>query len=110
MRHVADQLRAKWPKLGGFIDESEADVLAHMDFPVQHRTKIHSTDEIDKLFCRDLPFWPGTGDRVAKSWVRGCKPGRAAFSVAPHQRRSSFVAPVRRFPWPCGCQCRTKRS
>jgi transposase-like protein len=33
LRHVADQLRAKWPKLGAFIDESEADVLAHMDFP-----------------------------------------------------------------------------
>src|ERR1700760_3564500 len=42
LRHVADQLRAKWPKLGAFIDESEADVLAHMDFPLQHRTKIHS--------------------------------------------------------------------
>ena len=22
MRHVADQLRDKWPKLGGFIDDS----------------------------------------------------------------------------------------
>ena len=30
VRHVADQLRAKWPKLGAFIDESEADALAHM--------------------------------------------------------------------------------
>ena len=28
MRHVADQLRDKWPKLGAFIDDSEADVLA----------------------------------------------------------------------------------
>lgn len=27
MRHVADQLRDKWPKLGAFIDDSEADVL-----------------------------------------------------------------------------------
>ena len=38
LRHVADQLRAKWPKLGAFIDESEVDALAHMDFPAQHRT------------------------------------------------------------------------
>src|SRR5271165_6239965 len=30
LRHVADQLRGKWPKLGAFIDESERDVLAHM--------------------------------------------------------------------------------
>ena len=26
LRHVTDQLRSKWPKLAGFIDESEADV------------------------------------------------------------------------------------
>ena len=49
LRHVADQLRAKWPKLGAFIDDSEADVLTHMDFPVQHRTKIHSTNPLERL-------------------------------------------------------------
>ena len=49
LRHVADQLRGKWPKLGGFIDDSEADVLTHMDFPAQHRTKIHSTNPIERL-------------------------------------------------------------
>ena len=49
LRHVADQLRAKWPKLGAFIDESETDVLAHMDFPVQHRTKLHSTNPLERL-------------------------------------------------------------
>jgi transposase-like protein len=46
---VADQLRQKWPKLAAFIDESEADVLAHMDFPTQHRTKIHSTNPLERL-------------------------------------------------------------
>ena len=49
LRHVADQFRAKLPKLGAFIDESEADVLAHMDFPAQHRTKLHSTNPIERL-------------------------------------------------------------
>jgi putative transposase len=49
LRHVADQLRTKWPKLGAFIDDSETDVLAHMDFPVQHRTKIHSTNPLERL-------------------------------------------------------------
>ena len=49
LRHVADQLRAKWPKLGAFIDDSEADVLAHMDFPAQHRTKVHSTNPLERL-------------------------------------------------------------
>ncbi|HTX52291.1 MAG TPA: IS256 family transposase [Candidatus Baltobacteraceae bacterium] len=49
LRHVADQLRAKWPKLAAFIDDSEADVLAYMDFPAQHRTKLHSTNTLERL-------------------------------------------------------------
>src|ERR1700712_4127266 len=49
LRHTADQLRGKWPKLAAFIDESETDVLAHMDFPTQHRSKIHSTNPIERL-------------------------------------------------------------
>ena len=49
LRHVADQLRSKWPKLAAFIDDSEIDVLAHIDFPAQHRTKIHSTNPLERL-------------------------------------------------------------
>ena len=49
LRHVADQLRAKWPKLATFIDDSEADVLAHMDFPVQHRSKTSSTNGLERV-------------------------------------------------------------
>ena len=49
LRHVADQLRGKWPKLGAFIDESEADVLAHMGFPTSHRAKLHSTNPLERL-------------------------------------------------------------
>ena len=59
LRHVADQLRAKWPKLGVFIDDSETDVLAHMGFPVVHRAKIHSTDALDKRDLVGSPFLPG---------------------------------------------------
>ncbi len=49
LRHVADQLRSKWPKLGAFIDDSEADVLAHMEFPASHRAKLHSTNPLERL-------------------------------------------------------------
>lgn len=49
LRHVADQLRGKWPKLGAFIDDSEADVLAHMGFPASHRAKLHSTNPLERL-------------------------------------------------------------
>ena len=49
LRDVADKVRSKSPKLAAFIDETEAGVLTYMDFPVQHRTKIHSTNPIERL-------------------------------------------------------------
>ena len=48
-RKVADQLRPKLPKLAGLLDEAEADVLAYMTFPAQHRAKLHSTNPIERL-------------------------------------------------------------
>jgi transposase-like protein len=48
-RHVADQFRARWPKLGAFLDASEHDVLAYMGFPAQHRQKLHSTNTVERL-------------------------------------------------------------
>ncbi|MET4898932.1 transposase, partial [Sphingomonadaceae bacterium jetA1] len=48
-RHVADQLRARWPKLGACMDNAEHDVLAYMTFPEQHRTKLHSTNPLERL-------------------------------------------------------------
>jgi len=48
-RKVADQLRPKLPKLAAFLDEAETDVLAYMTFPPQHRTKLHSTNPIERL-------------------------------------------------------------
>lgn len=50
-RKVAEQLRPRWPKLATLMDDAEHDVLAYMSFPRQHRTKLHSTDEIDKTFA-----------------------------------------------------------
>lgn len=48
-RHVADQMRPRWPKLAAFMDASEFDVLAYLSFPAQHRTKIHSTNTLERL-------------------------------------------------------------
>src|SRR6201981_3761490 len=48
-RRVADQLRPKLPKLAAFLDEAETDVLAYMTFPPQPRTKLHSTNPIERL-------------------------------------------------------------
>ena len=48
-RSVADQLRAKFPKLATLMDDSEADVLAYMGFPKAHRVQIHSTNPLEML-------------------------------------------------------------
>jgi len=48
-RKVADQLRPKLPKLAAFLDDAEADVLAYMTFPAQHRAKLHSTNPIERV-------------------------------------------------------------
>ena len=48
-RKVAEQLRPRWPKLADLMDTSEHDVLAYMSFPRQHRTKLHSTNPIERL-------------------------------------------------------------
>jgi putative transposase len=47
-RPVADQMRERWPKLAAFMDSSEHDVLASMGFPAQHRTKLHSTNTLER--------------------------------------------------------------
>ena len=48
-RLVADQLRPKAPKLADLMDQAEPDVLAYMTFPKEHRTKLHSTNPIERL-------------------------------------------------------------
>ena len=90
-RKVADQLRPKLPKLAGFLDEAETDVLAYMTFPPQHRTKLHSTDEMDKQFLMN-----------ETTFVEFALIGRPFFcSLAPQAAHSSvppanFAAVARR--------------
>ena len=48
-REVADQVRSRVPKLAALMDEAEADVLAYMGFPAQHRAKLHSTNPLERL-------------------------------------------------------------
>jgi putative transposase len=42
-------LRPKSPKLAALIDDSESDVLSYLDFPEQHRSKLHSTNPLERL-------------------------------------------------------------
>ena len=48
-RAVADQLRAKFPKLAKLMDHPEDEVLAFMSFPKAHRAQIHSTNPLERL-------------------------------------------------------------
>ena len=48
-RKVADQLRPKLPKLAALMDDAEDDVLAHMAWPKDLRTKLHSTNPLERL-------------------------------------------------------------
>ena len=48
-RTVADQLRTRVPKLAALMGSAEADVLAFMSFPREHRAKLHSTNPIERL-------------------------------------------------------------
>ena len=69
-RRVADQLKPKVPKLAGLMDEAEADVLAYMTFPVQHRAKLHSTTPLERL----------NGEIKRRTEVVGIFPNEAAIT------------------------------
>ena len=61
-RLAADQLRPRVPRLATLMDQAEHDVLAYMTFPREHRTKLHSTDEMDKRLLR----WRG---KIPGAWT-----------------------------------------
>jgi putative transposase len=69
-RQVADQLRPRAKKLAELMDEAEADVLAYMTFPKDHRPKIHSTNPLERL----------NGEIKRRTEVVGIFPNEAAIT------------------------------
>jgi putative transposase len=68
-RKVADQLRPELPKPAAMMDQAEADVLAYMDFPAPHRTKLHSTNPLERLNgeVKDAPTWSASSPTTPPS-------------------------------------------
>ena len=48
-RHLMLSLGEAMDETQALMDESEHDVLAYMAFPAQHRTKLHSTNPLERL-------------------------------------------------------------
>ena len=79
--------RLKHRAVADSLEEARDRLFTFTRLPPSQWRSTRTTDEIDKSFLlRDLLFLRGTGDRVAKSRVRGYQPGRAAVTVAPHWR------------------------
>ena len=114
-RHVADQLRARWPKLGALIDDSEHDVLAYIGFPAQHRSKLHWTNPLERLNkevkCRAdvVGIFPNEASITRligavlleqnDEWLLQCRYMQIEGMARPTRRRST-PSPANFHPWP----------
>lgn len=81
-RQVADQARPRLPRLTALMNETEADVLAYMDFPTQHQPTLHITDAIDKSL-------------LATNFRLSVRPTLAAFCVPATLRIASGAEAVK---------------
>jgi putative transposase len=49
LAEVAKAMRGRWPKAAELVAEAENDILAYMNFPEEHWTRIYSTNPLERL-------------------------------------------------------------
>jgi putative transposase len=49
LQEVVKALRPRWPKAAELVAEAENDILAYMNFPEEHWTRIYSTNPLERL-------------------------------------------------------------
>ena len=42
-------MQPRWPRAAQLVAEAEEDILAYMAFPYEHRTRIYSTNPLERL-------------------------------------------------------------
>jgi hypothetical protein len=103
-RQAADQLGARWPKLGTLMGEAEADVLATMSFPAQHRRICTQRMRWTSAFVISVLFFLLRGRPRGEEQRIGWKAARQPHDslAALRRSRTSFGA--------LGRHCATERS
>ena len=71
-RQVADQLRPKASKLANLMDQAEPEVLAYKTLPKEHRTKLHSTNPLERL-NGEIKRTSATSRRSTTTWPCGSR-------------------------------------
>lgn len=49
LRQVARSMGPRWPKAAALLEQAEEDVLAYMAYPVEHWTRIYSTNPLERV-------------------------------------------------------------
>jgi hypothetical protein len=85
---------ARFPKVAKLLLEAEEEILAHMGFPPEHRTKLHPTNPLERI----------DGEIKRRTRVVGMFPAapRRCASWAPSSWKSKTVGRGRGTPQPLG--------
>src|SRR4051812_28971834 len=95
-RHVADQLRPRWPKLAALMDDSEHDVLAYMTFRTSTVPSCTARMKSTRMRSTSLWCWSerahsgNTARRSNHLQQRACDTGRPMLEVEAPDRYPTF--------------------